>query len=147
MLPVGSCIAFEVVIMHTVMFVPPICKTLRQAGLCAGLVVLSACATPMPPSQALQAAESAIGNAEQARVADYASPELGMAREKLAAANAAVQDEQMLLAEHLADESRVEAELALAKSQAARAKVVNDEMLKSTESLKEEMQRKTGDSQ
>ncbi|MWV17380.1 DUF4398 domain-containing protein [Pseudomonas sp. L-22-4S-12] len=110
-----------------------------------GGLLLSACAErPLPPSQALQAAESAISNAEQARVADYASPELGVAREKLAAANAAVQQEQMLLAEHLAEQSRVEAELALAKSQAARAKMVNDEMLKSTDSLKQEMQRNTG---
>lgn len=111
----------------------------------SGGLLLSACASqPLPPSQALQAAESAIGNAEQARVADYASPELGVAREKLAAANSAVEQEEMLLAEHLADQSRVEAELALAKSQAARAKLVNDEMLKSTDSLKQEMQRNTG---
>ena len=41
--------------------------TLRFAGLCAGLLMLSACASPpLPPSQALQAAESAISNAEQA---------------------------------------------------------------------------------
>lgn len=133
--------------MHTVTVVTPMSKTLRQVGLLAGLLVLSACATPTPPTEALQAAESAITNAEQARVADYASPELGMARDKLAAANAARQDEEMLLAEQLAQQARVEAELALAMSQAARAKVVNDEMLKSTESLKEEMQRNTGASQ
>lgn len=118
---------------------------LRLAGLFTGLLLLSACAAPpVVPNQALQAAESAINNAEQARVADYASPELGVAREKLAAANLAVQREQMLMAERLADQSRVEAELALAKSQATKAKVVNDEMLKSTNSLKQEMQRNTG---
>ncbi|WP_341305164.1 DUF4398 domain-containing protein [Pseudomonas sp. TMP25] len=118
---------------------------LRLAGLFTGLLLLSACAAPpVAPNQALQAAESAISNAEQARVADYASPELGVAREKLAAANLAVQREQMLMAERLADQSRVEAELALAKSQATKAKVVNDEMRKSTNSLKQEMQRNTG---
>lgn len=118
---------------------------LRLLGVGASLLLLSACASPTtPPNQALQAAESAISHAEQARVADYASPELGVAREKLTAANAAVQREDMLLAERLADQSRVEAELALAKSQAAKAKVVNDEMLKSTDSLKQEMQRNTG---
>ncbi len=119
--------------------------TLRVAGLFTGLLLLSACASPpLPPSQALQAAESAISNAEQARVADYASPELGIARAKLTAANAAVQREEMLMAERLADQARVEAELALAKSQATKAKVVNDEMQKSTNSLKQEMQRNTG---
>ncbi|WAC44457.1 DUF4398 domain-containing protein [Pseudomonas sp. SL4(2022)] len=120
---------------------------LRMSGLCA-VLLLSACASPpLPPGQALQAAQSAISNAEQARVADYASPELGIAREKLAAANSAVQREEMLLAERLADQARVEAELALARSQATKAKVVNDEMQKSTNSLKQEMQRNTGAAQ
>ncbi|MDD2162320.1 MULTISPECIES: DUF4398 domain-containing protein [Pseudomonas] len=118
---------------------------LRLAGVLSGLLLLSACATPpVAPNQALQAAKTAISNAEQARVADYASPQLAVAREKLASANLAVQREEMLLAERLAEQSRVEAELALAMSQATKAKVVNDEMRKSTNSLKQEMQRNTG---
>jgi hypothetical protein len=118
---------------------------LRLLGACAGLLLLSACASPpAAPDVALQAAESAISRAEQARVADYASPELGVARDKLTAANAAVLREEMILAHRLAEQARVEAELALAKSQAARAKVVNDEMVKGTDSLKQEMQRNTG---
>jgi hypothetical protein len=118
---------------------------LRLLGACAGLLLLSACASPpAAPDVALQAAESAISRAEQARVADYASPELGVARDKLTAANAAVLREEMILAHRLAEQARVEAELALARSQATKAKVVNDEMVKSTESLKQEMQRNTG---
>jgi hypothetical protein len=111
----------------------------------AALLMLSACATvPQPPTEALQGAEQAIANAEQARVADYASPELGQAREKLTAARAAVQEEKMVLAQRLAEESRVDAELASAKAEAAKAKTVNDEMRKSTETLKQEMQRNPG---
>lgn len=92
---------------------------LRLFGAGIGLLLLSTCASPpTPPDQALQAAESAISHAEQARVADYASPELGIARGKLTAANAAVQREEMLLAERLADQSRVEAK-ALPKSAAS----------------------------
>lgn len=121
-------------------------RRLAPRLLAVGSIALfvSACASPPPPQQALQAAESAIKNAEQARVADYASPELGVARTKLTAANAAVLREEMLLAERLAQQARVEAELALAKSQATKAQVVNDEMRKSTDSLKQEMQRNTG---
>lgn len=118
---------------------------LRLVGVCSGLLLLGACASsPESPSQALQAAEAAISSAEQARVADYAAPELGVARDKLQAAHSAAKLDELLLAEQLAEQSRVEAELALAKSQAARAKVVNDEMLQSTDSLKQEMQRNTG---
>lgn len=144
-MPSGTGRAFEDYNMTHTPSIATRLTLLRLFGAGIGLLLLSACASPpTPPDQALQAAESAISHAEQARVADYASPELGIAREKLTAANAAVQREEMLLAERLADQSRVEAELALAKSQAAKAKVVNDEMLKSTDSLKQEMQRNTG---
>jgi hypothetical protein len=112
------------------------------------LLSMAACAsTPMPPTQQLQAADLAITNAEQAGVADYASQDLTEAREKLSAANVAVQARKMLLARQLADESRVSAELATAKASAGKAKVVNDEMLKSINTLKQEMLRNTGNQQ
>lgn len=110
-----------------------------------GLLVLSGCAsTPQPPSQALQAAEMAITTAEQARVADYASLELGEARQKLAAALAAVEAKDMVLAQRLAEQSRVDADLATARAGVAKAKKVNDEMEKSTDTIKQEMQRNPG---
>lgn len=118
---------------------------LQQALTVTALLTLVACASvPLPPTEALQAAELAITNAEKARVADYASPELGMARDKLTAARSAVEQEEMVLAQRLAEQSRVDAELAMAKAEVAKAKLVNDEMKKSTESLKQEMQRNTG---
>jgi hypothetical protein len=114
----------------------------------AGLLVLAGCASePRAPTEALQAAEISISNAEQARVADYASPELTEAREKLAAARSEAQAKKMVVAERLAQQSRVDAELAIAKAGAARAKVVNYEMLKGTDVMKQEMQRNTGDTQ
>ncbi|MEO4046040.1 DUF4398 domain-containing protein [Pseudomonas sp. CAU 1711] len=117
-------------------------------GLFGGLLLLSACAAPpMPPEQALRAAESAIARAEQGRASDFAATELGMARDKLAAANSAVGEEDMPQAERLAVQSRAEAELALARAQAGRAQKVNEEMLDSTDSLKQEMQRNTGAAQ
>ena len=111
----------------------------------AGLLALAGCATPpAPPTEALQAAESAISNAEQARVADYASVELSTARQKLASANTAARNDQMVQAEYLAIEARTHAELALARAEERRAKAVNDDMQKSIDVLKEEMKRATG---
>jgi len=111
----------------------------------AGFLALAACAsTPEPPTQALQAAESAIDDAEQARVADYASSELSEAREKLAAAQTAVRNEQMVAARYLADESRVHADLASAQAEELKAKAINDEMQTSIDTLKEEMRRNSG---
>lgn len=111
----------------------------------AGLLTLGACASvSQAPAQHVQAAELAITNAEQARVADYASLELNQAREKLLAARNAVQQEDMVLAQRLADESRVKAELASAKAEMLKAKAVNDEMQESINTLKQEMTRNTG---
>jgi hypothetical protein len=108
-------------------------------------LALSACATaPEPPTQALQAAESAIASAEQARVANYASADLRLARDKLAAARTAVRSEEMIQARYLAEESRVHADLASAKAEEIKAKAVNDEMQKSIDTLKQEMQRVSG---
>jgi hypothetical protein len=118
---------------------------LLAAATVSGFLALAACATtPEPPTQALQAAESAIASAEQARVADYASAELREAREKLAAARTAVRDEEMVSARYLAEESRVHADLASAKAEEIKSKAVNDEMQKSIDTLKQEMQRVSG---
>lgn len=116
----------------------------RVAIASLGLFGLAACATMPPPTAELRAAEQAIANAEQARVADYASPELTAARDKLGAARTAVEQHNMLLAQRLAEQSRLDAELATAKAAAAKSMAVNDEMRKSTEALRQEMQRSPG---
>lgn len=113
------------------------------------VLVLAACASnPPEPTVAMKAAEQAIAAADRTRIADAASPELSEAREKLTAAQAAVQNEKlqdrMVVAERLAVESRVDAELASAKNEAAKAKAVNDEIKQSTATLSQEMQRNTG---
>lgn len=117
----------------------------QLAGSAAILLLMAACASaPLPPSEELQAAQSAIASAEQARVADYASPELGEARVKLNAANGAVQLKEMDIARRYAEQSQADAQLALAKAQATKARLVNEEMLKSTDTIKVEMQRNPG---
>jgi len=123
----------------------PTFASLRFAAVLAGVLFLGACASaPQAPNRSLQAAEQAIATAEQARVADYASLELSQAREKLAAARVAVQKEEMVMAERLADEALVEAQLATAKAGEIKAKKVNDDMKESTRTLILEMGRDTG---
>jgi hypothetical protein len=111
----------------------------------AAVLLVAACAsTPPEPTVALKAAEQAIATADQTRVADAASPELNEARQKLTAAQSAAQDKHMVEAERLAFESRVDAELASAKSEALKAQAVNDEMKRGTEALTQEMDRNSG---
>lgn len=133
--------------LRTMKLASPLARSTRLAMVMVGLFALGACASaPMAPTDSLQAAERAITTAEHARVADYASRELSRAREKLAAARVAVHDEKMGLARRLADEAFVDAELAIARAGEAKAKAVNMEMKRSTETLKQEMDRNTGES-
>ena len=120
--------------------------SLRAVTGLAGVLLLSACAsTPPAPTAQLQAAQQAITSAERADAGRHAAGELSAARAKLAAANTAVQAEEMVAAERLAGESRVEAELAVARTAFVKARIVNDEMQSSTGTLIDEMQRKSGD--
>ena len=127
---------------------PQRCKHLHRptAGLVGlgGVLLLAACASTPPPSVALSEAKQAIAVADQAHITDASSPQLAEARTKLAAADTAVQAKQMSQAERLAQESRVAAELAFAQTTAQKNQSVNDEMLHSTQTLSDEMQRNTG---
>jgi hypothetical protein len=120
---------------------------LRSAAVASiGLAILLAgCATTQPdPTIAMKAAEQAIATADHMRVADAASPELSEAREKLTAAQSAAHAKRPIEAERLAIESRVDAELASANSEAAKAKAVNDEMRRSNSTLAQELDRTSG---
>ncbi|MEX0827365.1 MAG: DUF4398 domain-containing protein [Haliea sp.] len=124
---------------------PHLISRLRGPLILAGLLSLVACASaPPPPDEEIQAAQLAISGAVQAGVADFASVELNEARAKLAAAQEAVQREEMVLAERLAEEARVSAELALARSEEVKAREVNEAMLQSIYTLQQEIIRNTG---
>lgn len=108
----------------------------------AGAVI----AAPPIPTTNLQAAQQAIANAERVDAATHAGVELGEARGKLSAAQHAVEEKKMVVAQQYADEARAEAELAAAKSGAAKAMAANEDIKRGTETLIDEMQRKSGDS-
>jgi hypothetical protein len=113
-----------------------------------GALLFAACAaTPPVPDVALSSAKQAIAVADQERVADASSPPLSEARDKYSAAQSAVTDKHMADADRLAEESRVDAELSTAQSQAAKNQAVNAEMIKGTQTILDEMQRNSGATQ
>jgi hypothetical protein len=118
---------------------------LRVATGLAGALMITACASTPAPTAKIQAAQQAISAAERTDASRHAAAELGAAQARLASANTAVQAEEMETAARLADESRVEAELATARSASVKARMVNDEMKRSTVTLIDEMQRNTGE--
>jgi hypothetical protein len=127
---------------------PSLSRGLSGLPTCAAvatLALLAGCASaPPPPTAQLTAARTAIGDAEKADAGRYAAPELTEARNKLTDANAAVGLEHMEAGGRLAEQSRVEADLAMSKTAEAKAASVNDEMLRSNAAIVEEMQRKSG---
>jgi len=117
-----------------------------RIALPAVIIFAAACASTPPPSGNLQAAQQAIANAERVDASTHAGVELGEARGKLTAAQHEVEQKHMVAGAQLADEARVAAELAAAKTGAAKAHAANEDLRKSTATLVDEMQRKTGDS-
>lgn len=109
------------------------------------LISSVAFAAKPPPTTNLQAAQQAIANAERVDAATLAGVELGEARGKLAAAQSAVQEKKMIVAQQYADEARATAELAAAKAGAVKALAANEDIKRGTATLLEEMKRKSGD--
>jgi len=117
-------------------------RPVMAAGVAGILILVSACASaPLTPDSALDAAKVAISNADKAGAGEHANAELAEARARLTLADSAVKEEDMVMAERFARESQVQAELASARTEAAKAAAVNREMERGTEAMTEEMQR------
>ncbi|MDF0750766.1 DUF4398 domain-containing protein [Marinobacter sp. 71-i] len=116
-------------------------RLLLLAVLASGLLVTGCASSPSAPTSSLNEARSAVVSAEQYDAGRFAAAELGEARQKLDQANTAVKEERMAKAEQLALEARVGAELAYAKTEAAKAEAINAEMQRGAEALTDEMNR------
>ncbi len=132
-------------------------RLLIAVGL-TGTLTLAACASTLPSpaaspqsmqslraAKSLQAAEQAISSAERGEAGRYAPGELAEARTKLASAYAAVSEQKMAAVEQLAEQSRIEADLATAKTGNVKANAVNEEMKRSIGTPIEETQRYSGE--
>lgn len=86
----------------------------------AGALLLAACAiTPADPA-VLASAEAALARAEAAGAEVHAPREIRRARARLEAAAVQIENRRGAAAARLADEAEIDAQLALAKTRAAR---------------------------
>lgn len=90
----------------------------------AGLAILliSACATTPPDPDLLNNAQAAIARANQAGAETLAPLELRLANRRLTMAQEQIDQGNIAGARHLADQAQIEAELAFARTRAARAR-------------------------
>ncbi len=100
------------------------------------------------PTDAFQAADIAIANAEKEEASEFAPTELIAARNKIAAARAAVErnprEAEIMRARRLAEEARSDAEYASARARDGREQAVNADLQKNNDTLREELQRTSG---
>lgn len=107
-----------------------------------GLFGLTACAsTDDRPDAELAIAQSNIEQAQRAGANQHAAQPLSAAREKLSAAQAAVARDEMLVAERLAEEATLDAQLADAMTRTRKAELAVEELNDTIEVLREEIDR------
>jgi len=118
---------------------------------CCMLASVGCASVSRAPSDAFQAADIAITNADKEQASDFAPNELNSARSKIAAAKAAVEknprEDDIVRARRLAEQAQGDAEFASARARDGRAQSVNAELKKNNDTLRQELQRNSGDGQ
>jgi hypothetical protein len=102
-------------------------------------IALCGCASTPAPTAELVAAEAAVLAAERGGAADFAPVELGFARERLTAAQAASDGRDYARAQQAAAQAQIDAELALVKSRAARARAEVQQRSEENRALRREL--------
>jgi hypothetical protein len=105
-----------------------------------GGTLLVGCATQPAPVEELGATRAAIQTA-LAEGANNASPEMALARDKLARAEAAAQRRDAVTARRLAEEATVDAQVARARIEAEKSRKAAAELDASLAALRDEMNR------
>lgn len=113
-------------------------------ALAVGAALLAAaCASAPPPTDQLAVSTAAVASAVSAGSGQFAAADLKLARDKLDRANLAMTSKDHVLARSLAEEAQVDARLAEARANSAKAQKAADELQESRRVLREEMDRKT----
>jgi predicted metal-dependent hydrolase len=107
-----------------------------------GLAATAGCAsTGERPDAQLATAQANIEQAQQAGANQHAAQPLSSAREKLSAAQVAVSRDEMIVAERLAEEAALDAELAGAMARNRKAELAVEELNETIEVLRDEIAR------
>lgn len=116
----------------------------RGAALVLGsALVLAACAsTPPPPNERMAVATAAVAHAATAGGPEFAPVEMRMARDKLQRATVAMTGKDNATADTLAEQAQLDAQLAEAKAESAKARKAAEALNESSRVLREELDRK-----
>lgn len=121
-------------------------QTLLRLSIVAVLAAsISACGSKAPrPVSELALANSALKNAESSGAREYAPIELRVAREKKAAADAAIAKKEYSKARLLTDQAQVDSELASATADAEKSRLALKEAQNNIQMIRKEAKRTSG---
>ncbi|MDA8027824.1 MAG: DUF4398 domain-containing protein [Nitrospiraceae bacterium] len=117
--------------------------TLMGLALAGATIVLGGCASGGPnPDNSIIRAKMMVEQADRAGTRNYDAFDLIAAQTKLKEAQEKMKQGDYKSSRHLANEARVDAELALAKTQTAKTKEAETQLNKSLQSLQNEINNK-----
>ncbi len=109
----------------------------------AGGIFMSGCATPPPPLELIAVSKAAVNEANVAGANELAPIQYKSAMDKMNAAEVAMAHKDYPLAQQLAEQARVDAQLAVAMARSAKAKKAADALQEDSRILSQEIGRKT----
>jgi hypothetical protein len=109
--------------------------------MCTAALLMMGCSARRPPTAELSTADLAIRQAGERTASEHAPLDLRLAREKLDKARNAVDDDEYDRAERLAEQALVDAQVAEAKTEAAKADEQLAETRKTIDTLRRESER------
>lgn len=119
----------------------PRLRALSGVTLCVLALTLAGCASTPPPTAELAVAEAALAHAVAAGSVEMAPTEMSMARDKMRRAQIAMGSRDHDIALQLAQQATVDAQLAEAKTESAKARKSAEALKEAARALREEMAR------
>lgn len=112
------------------------------ASLIFGLTIMGCAEKVAVPNEKIANAERAISGARESNAIVNAPLDLRISEDKLKQAKEAVTAEEYEQAGRLADEATLDADVARAKTRAAKAKEISGEMRNTVDSMRKELERR-----
>jgi len=119
------------------------CRAISGIGLAAAVMAMAGCASVPAPTEQLAVSKAAVANAVGAGGTEFAPAEMRTAQEKLDRANQAMAAKDYERARWLAEESQVDAQLAVTKARSAKAQKAAYALQEDSRVLREELNRKS----
>lgn len=119
-------------------------RMMHRLGLIAGVaVILAGCASTPAPVEQMAVSRAAVAAASNAGANEFAPLPLKSAMDKMNGAEKAMMEKDYVLARKLAEQAQVDAQLATAAANSARAQKAAAEVSEGSRVLKKEIDRKS----